>query len=166
MSEGRHPLAVANQVLDLAAARPLPVTNLALQKLMYFMHGWLLASEGRPLVRGGFQAWEHGPVSKAVYGAFKGSGDQPITTRAKVIEYATGMERAARAEFAARELDLMRAVLAAYGHLHPFELSNRTHEPGSPWHRVWTSTEVVPGMQIADELIREHFMDRRFLMKN
>jgi uncharacterized phage-associated protein len=163
---GRHPLAVANQVLDLAAAQRLPVSNLALQKLLYFSHGWLLAADARPLVRGGFQAWEHGPVSRTVYAVFKASVDRPIATRAVVVDFGTDEERVATANFDDVEIKLMRDVLGAYGHLHPFELSRLTHEPGSPWHRIWTSETVIPGMKIPDHLIREHFMDHRFVIKN
>jgi uncharacterized phage-associated protein len=163
---GRHPLAVANQVLDLAAAQRLPVSNLALQKLLYFSHGWLLAAEARPLVRGGFQAWNHGPVSRTVYAAFKASTDRPITTRATLVDLGTDEERVATANFDDVEFKLMRDVLRAYGHLHPYELSRLTHEPGSPWHRIWTAQSVTPGMKIPDDMVRAHFMDHRFVTKN
>ncbi len=163
---GRHPLAVANQILDLAADQGLPISNLALQKLLYFSHGWLLAAHTRPLVRGGFQAWEHGPVSRAVYAVFKTSADRAITTRAIFVDLGTDEEKVATANFDDVELKLMRDVLKRHGHLHAFELSRLTHEPGSPWHKIWTSETVIPGMRIPDHLIREHFMDHRFVIKN
>ena len=162
----RHPLAVANQMLDLAYVHCLPVSNLALQKLLYFSHGWLLAAEARPLVRGGFQAWEHGPVSRAVYAAFRTSADRPINTRAMLVDFHTNEEKVATANFDDVEFMLMRDVLRAYGHLHPYELSRLTHEPGSPWYRVWTSETVTPGMRIPDDWVRAHFVDHRFAIKN
>jgi uncharacterized phage-associated protein len=105
-------------------------------------------------------------VSKAVYHAFKSAGDVPITSRARVLSLETGDRRVARTSFTAQELELMRAALGAYGHLHAFELVRLTHEPGSPWHQVWHSEGVTPGMKISDEVIRKHFSDQRLILIN
>ena len=71
------PRAVANLLLDLAGNDKLDVSNLALQKLLYFAHAHFLIRTGHPLVQGGFEAWTYGPVHPAVYQAFKSAGDSP-----------------------------------------------------------------------------------------
>ena len=60
-----------------------PITNLALQKLLYFAHALFLIERKRPLVSGYFEAWEFGPVHPAVYQSFKDARDKPITFRAE-----------------------------------------------------------------------------------
>jgi uncharacterized phage-associated protein len=56
------PRAVANLLLDLADRDDLAITNLVLQKLLYFAHGHFLIRTRCPLVQGGFEAWTYGPV--------------------------------------------------------------------------------------------------------
>ena len=81
MSGPYDPRAIANLMLDEADRRGWMITNLALQKLLYFAHGIHLTKEKQPLVSGYFEAWQYGPVHPAVYRAFKPSGAAPISTR-------------------------------------------------------------------------------------
>lgn len=54
------------------------ITNLKLQKLLYFAQGHFLAKFDRPLFSDAIQAWEHGPVVPSVYHAFKSFKAKPI----------------------------------------------------------------------------------------
>jgi uncharacterized phage-associated protein len=159
-SAAHHPLAAANLILDRAALHGLPITPLALQKLLYFVHGWRLASDGIPLLKGGFQAWKDGPVNRSVYEAFKEAGNKPIAFRAKVYRFPSGEETVAAEEFTAAEVKLVDDVLRGYGHLEPYELRRRTHLTGSPWFEVWHKKSVVLEMKISDEAIRAYFLTR------
>lgn len=47
------------------------LSNLKLQKLLYYTQAWHLAFFGRPLFDGKFQAWIHGPVNREVFDRFK-----------------------------------------------------------------------------------------------
>lgn len=49
------------------------LSNLKLQKLMYYVQAWRLAFENETLFAGKFQAWVHGPVSRAIYDRFASS---------------------------------------------------------------------------------------------
>ncbi len=49
------------------------ITNLKLQKLLYFSQGhYMQENNGRPLFDDDFQAWAHGPVVPDVYSEYKG----------------------------------------------------------------------------------------------
>lgn len=74
------PRSICNLMLD--EANDVPITNLALQKLLYFVHGLHLIERKSPLVMGYFEAWQHGPVHPAAYSAFKAAGKSPIGFRA------------------------------------------------------------------------------------
>ena len=47
------------------------ISNLRLQKLMYYAQGYLLALKDRPLIHEEFEAWEHGPVIPGLYNSFR-----------------------------------------------------------------------------------------------
>jgi uncharacterized phage-associated protein len=49
------------------------MSNLKLQKLAYYADAWYLAFFDEKLVDEGFQAWIHGPVSRAIYNRFSSS---------------------------------------------------------------------------------------------
>lgn len=48
-----------------------PLTNLKLQKLLYYAKGWYLALYDKPLFNDKIEAWVHGPVVPSIYHAFK-----------------------------------------------------------------------------------------------
>lgn len=54
------------------------LTNLKLQKLVYYAQGFHLAITGRPLFVEEIQAWTHGPVVPTLYRQFQQHGLQPI----------------------------------------------------------------------------------------
>ena len=49
-----------------------PVSNLKIQKLLYYVQGWHLGIHGEPVFSHPIQAWIHGPVVPYVFGKFKG----------------------------------------------------------------------------------------------
>lgn len=52
-----------------------PLSNIKLQKLLYYTQAWYLAHNGndKPLFNANFQAWIHGPVSRTIFDRFKDS---------------------------------------------------------------------------------------------
>lgn len=50
------------------------MTNLRLQKLVYYAQAWHLALTGEPLFADNFEAWVHGPVIPHLYRKYKGYG--------------------------------------------------------------------------------------------
>lgn len=55
------------------------VSNLKLQKLVYYAQAWHLALYESPLFAEDFQAWIHGPVIPSLYQKYKPFGWQPIS---------------------------------------------------------------------------------------
>jgi uncharacterized phage-associated protein len=90
VTAGRHMYEarkIANFVLANFDAARFDITNLRLNKLLYFMHGWTLVEEPSGLIRNHFEAWKFGPVVPSVYEEFKRHGDRPITDLAQYLEY-------------------------------------------------------------------------------
>ena len=156
------PRAVANLLLDLAAREddpPLTISNLALQKLLYFAHGHFLMRTQKPLVSGAFEAWTYGPVHPAVYQAFKSEGGRPITIRANARDVITGAVAALPDIDDVEVRRVLRNVLRSYGHLSPGRLVDISHAPRGPWATVVNKarTSVALGLRIPDSVTLECF---------
>jgi len=54
------------------------LSNLKLQKLLYYAQGHHLASHGTPLFKDEIQAWSHGPVVPIVYHEYKRFGSDDV----------------------------------------------------------------------------------------
>ena len=156
------PRAVANLLLDLAADNdggPIPISNLALQKLLYFAHGHYLIRTGTPLVQGSFEAWQYGPVHPAVYNAFRCEAGRPIAIRAAARNVMTGETRPLALPDDADVRQQLRDVLRSYGHLSPGRLVDITHAPKGPWATVVNKakTSVALGLRIPDSVTLDCF---------
>ena len=158
--QGPHdPRSIANLLLDEAGRLAIAVTNLSLQKLLYFAHGLSLIEAGKPLVSGYFEAWQHGPVHPLVYRAFKDAGRTPIRIRAKGVDVVTGQSKALPVVDNPQALRFILKVLIAYGRLSPGSLIDVTHAKDGPWDYIVRRSRhsVVLGMRIPDEVISERF---------
>lgn len=104
------------------------ISNLKLQKLVYFAQGFVLAITGKTLFSDAIIAWQHGPVVKALYDKYKANGSNciPIPKRFNMkhlLEYC--------------ELTtILDDVYNTYGQFSAWKLRELTHLPGSPWAKV------------------------------
>lgn len=152
------PRAACNLILDKAQAR-VPITNMALQRLLYLAHGMHLIRTKRPLVYGYFEAWRHGPVHAAAHDAFKAAAHRPITFRAINRDPFTH-EITPIAAVGSKQLDeLIERIVGFYGRLPTGRLVELCAAPNSPWDSIVDEarTGVVLGMIIADDIILERF---------
>ncbi len=153
------PRAVANLLLDTADEFGIAISNLALQKLLYFAHGHFLREMGKPLVQGAFEAWNNGPVHPAVYHAFKASGREAIRDRAAGRNVMTGETRVLNLPRYPDVLRHLRKVLDAYGHLSPGLLVAISHAPKGPWATIRDKAAhgTALGARIPDSVTLERF---------
>lgn len=84
---------VADYLLVKARERGEALTNLKLQKLLYYAQAWHLALKNRPLFDEDFEAWVHGPVLPSQYHHFKASAWMPITDPINEPDLADGVKR-------------------------------------------------------------------------
>lgn len=72
------PKQVADFLLYESRERGELLTNLKLQKLLYYSQAWHMVLKGSPLFLEDFQAWVHGPVLPSQYQRFKTFEWRPI----------------------------------------------------------------------------------------
>jgi uncharacterized phage-associated protein len=157
--------AVANKFVEIAGAKGVEMTLMKLLKLVYFAHGWHLAlTDSQPLIDEYIQAWKFGPVAPHVYYAFKDKGSEAITKPCMIFDPAV-------ANFLEAELITPRVpdswnsffvkIWDIYGGLSAFQLSQMTHQEGTPWQKVWSSGgSERRGAVIPDEEIRKYFLSK------
>jgi len=156
---GHDARGVANLMVRRAREMGVTVTNLALQKLVYFAHGWMLSRHGRPLVDGYFEAWQHGPVHPVLYANFKDHGRGTILSFAQKRDLMTGTISVAGEPTDPEALEVIDRVLQALGHQSTSQLVNLSHAKGGPWDEVVNKrpTETRLGLRIPDILISERY---------
>ena len=76
----------ANFLISDCRERGENLTNLKLQKLLYYSQAWHLALKGIPLFSEDFQAWVHGPVLPSQYHRFKKNEWRPILDEIPAID--------------------------------------------------------------------------------
>jgi uncharacterized phage-associated protein len=81
---------IANYLLTAGLNLDSPLSNLKLQKMLYYAQGWHLAVKGTRLFADKIEAWIHGPVVPSVYRLHKGSGFGPLTPNSKPPEVSEG----------------------------------------------------------------------------
>jgi uncharacterized phage-associated protein len=161
------PLAVANNFIANFAGQS-GIEHMKLQKLVYCSYGWWLASyglDGLRLTNEGPQIWKHGPVFASLYRTLKVFGREPIRIPQSASPFGQSENIDANDE---NSLSLVRWVWGRYGHLSSFALSDMTHKPGSPWHRVAMENDfrIAFNTEIPDQYIYEEYtnlmnMDRQ-----
>lgn len=153
------PRAICNLLLDEAQRSGVDLSNLALQKLLYFAHGLHLHKMKKPLVSGYFEAWQYGPVHPAAYSAFKAAGRLDITFRAERVDILEGTRWSIPAPQDPDVVELIRWVIGSYGRLPAAHLVDISHAKGSPWHFVVEQgkNNAALGLRITDSVIQERF---------
>lgn len=150
--------ALANVILDQSAERQIDVTNMALNKIAYFVHCDYLIESGQPLVGAKIEAWQHGPVFREIYHEFKRWDDKPIKSRATKVDPHTGDVVTASVHFGDNERKYISDLIDRYVKFSAAQLRAISHREGGPWHKVWGHDgNSNPGMKITNDLIREHY---------
>lgn len=146
--------ALANWILDYADKRQVRVSNMALNKLVFFAYEHALRNGGRKLTAARIEAWEHGPVYREIYSAFKNFGASPITERATKYNTRTNLVEKVAANLAPEDEKLIIQAIDSLIHLPAHVLRELSHDSGGAWAQIWNHEEsVIPGMEITDEII-------------
>lgn len=146
-------IAVANAFLTLAQRENKSLTNMKLQKLVYIAQGFSLAMLGKPLFRNPIHAFQYGPVIPFLYEELKRYGSGPILHLIATSEEDHGIDVD---DPSCVEAAIIRGVWQRYGALSAVQLSNITHQPETPWSKVWNKKnyEVIP-----TGLIKNHYLE-------
>lgn len=120
--------AVANHILNYGHEHGIEITNLKLQKLVYFAQGFALVRLEHPLFTEEIQAWTYGPVIPVLYEKAKEYGNMPI--RGNIAAPDSIPTNSEEARVINEMMDMIGRVPAA-------RLVSLSHEPHTPWEAAW-----------------------------
>jgi uncharacterized phage-associated protein len=163
MNEDLKAFASANYILTKLQEKGIvDITNLKLQKLLYFAFGIHLVLYDNNLFDANIQAWRLGPVVPSVYREFKNFGSSPIasTSKARIVDEGTGAVTTPDETFFTIQENAIHALDIAceyYGQKKAWDLVNITHqEKTSAWYKVWS--ENSRGKNLNNQDIKDEFM--------
>ncbi len=149
---------VANFALDFSDNEGRTLSNLALQKVIYFCHVWSLIDFGTPLVKQKFEAWQFGPVLPYLHRQFKHHEKSSIIGRATRINAKTGADEIVQYSFDSEKSEHLQKILSFYTRLNTCHLVELSHVQGGPWDNIWNHSGVAnPGMKIDDKDIIQFY---------
>lgn len=92
------------------------VSNLKLQKLLYYAQGIYLAKYGQPMFEDVIEAWKHGPVCRSLYHELKEFGAGPVRVDVPASELPSDCRL------------VLQAVHKRYGQYSAWRLREMTHQ--------------------------------------
>ena len=123
------------------------LSNMKLQKLLYYCQGFYYAKFGKPLFDESIVAWQYGPVVPEVYHSFKEFGSKGIPL--DVVDVNLVLEE--------RDEEMVNEVFNYFNQFSAIKLMNMTHS-----EEPWCSTNMQE--EIALSKLENHF--KKFLTSN
>jgi uncharacterized phage-associated protein len=111
------------------------ISNLKLQKLLYYVQGFNIAAYNKPLFTEKIVAWQYGPVVEEVYNKYKKFGSQAIVLDKPLTDL--------KSYFGSKkEYELFKDVYNIYGEFSALRLMNMTHQE-PPWKHTKIQNEIT-----------------------
>lgn len=135
---------IANAFLDISSEHEKQLTNMKLQKLVYFAHGWSLALDNGPLIHEAVKAWNFGPVIPPLYNVLRKYGNGVVKDKIEGINE----------EIEKITQPLIKRIWEVYNRFTGIQLSAMTHRKNSAWDITYGKE---PFSIIDNKLIAEEF---------
>jgi len=116
------PNIIADYILKFAYDRGQEITNLRLQKLVYYVEAWYMANYDDALFEEDYEAWIHGPVLRSLYNKFRKFKSEPIVIKSSVVYPALPKKLQ----------EILEEVMGVYGELKMWQLERLVHSE-KPW---------------------------------
>lgn len=120
------------------------ISNLKLQKLLYYAQGHFVALYDKNLFEESIEAWMHGPVVPGVYHEYKSYGQKTIDAP----------ESLDIKSFTPEEQEIIDDVYMVYGRFSAWALRNMTHQE-EPWKKRAPDRDCI-----TNDDLKDFFKDR------
>lgn len=126
---------IAEYIVTQACEKGDPVSNLKLQKLLYYVQGEALKTHGESAFDESIEAWNYGPVVRSVYEKFRIFGAGPIFRKYETPSITGDIK------------DVIDSVIDTYGELSAWQLVQETHKPDTPWSMTMEKGQLTISMR-------------------
>lgn len=142
-------LDIAGYIVEQANKTPEhDLTNLKIQKLLYYAQGKYLVQNGNPLFDEKVEAWQYGPVVPEVYHQFKQCGSFPVTE----FDLECYQSGDIPEDIKLFLQELWKKIGMKYSGSF---LVKKTHAPGTPWSQYYRKSES--GIEIPQDSLKLYF---------
>lgn len=126
---------VANYIIGYALKIEHPVSNLQLQKILYYIQVHFLRTTGVSFFKDNIEAWLIGPVIPNVYYQYAAFGPAPIT-----IFNETDID------LEPKEQEKLNQIIRDKSVLSPWDMLKDIHQEGKPWQLYYEpdARNVIP----------------------
>ncbi len=126
---------VANYIIAYGMEIGHPVSNLQLQKILYYVQVHFLKTTGIPFFKDEIEAWQFGPVIPSVYYRYAVFGPAPITI---FEDPAIDLNR--------RERSDLNGIIREKSVLSSWDMVRDTHQEGKPWQKYYEpdARNIIP----------------------
>lgn len=115
---------IAKYILTKCTKDGVPISNLQLQKILYYIQAYSLKHQG-PMLQESFYAWKFGPVIPEVYFLYCGYGASTISGTYPTVDIDAADQAA------------IDAIVEEKRELPPWDLVEDTHRKGGAWDKVY-----------------------------
>lgn len=140
---------VAKNIINYCISIKKPITNLHLQKTLYFLDIYHLVNYKTRLIDESFEAWKMGPVISEVYYEFSYSGANPITTIQEIKE-----------EFLQETRGYLFGFIDKIAKMNTWDLVEISHST-SPWEKTFDKNNPNKRPKIDPQLLEEYAQEAR-----
>lgn len=145
---------VAKEFVRMGSSSESPVTQMKLQKMVFFAHGLHLALYDTPLCSEPFFAWKFGPVIPSIYQLYKKWGSSPIIAQPPAIKPSEVSAVSESYTLSSTEMEAIEYTWEITKNLDGVTLSNWSHAANSPWAKAYALGENTI---ISNDVIKEYF---------
>lgn len=138
-------LDLAKYIICISHENKSPISNLQLQKVLYFVNMFYIAKTNNPLIDDDFEAWQFGPVIKEVYNEYSINGSNKIYLE-KDENYAK-IDKAVDAETKEMIIALSKASV--------WKLVDYSHRKNGPWDKTFDEKDPYKRDVINYEFIKD-----------
>ncbi len=125
------------------------VSNLKLQKLLYFFQAHYMGIYGEPLFEDEIEAWEYGPAIPKIYQKYKSWGNKPITND----DCSVSENSLVTANENNKYKSIITSMWGKYNRYSTSYLVHASHK-ATPWKEAYANT---PNNIISKECIRKYY---------
>lgn len=116
---------IAKYIIAKCVREEMPISNLQLQKILYYVQREYFRRTGGPLFFDKIEAWQFGPVVRDVYFTFSVFGGSTI----KLCDENISLEKDVT--------DIIDPIIEEKRALDPWSLVEDTHKPGGAWDQIY-----------------------------
>lgn len=151
MKKVHKALDVALYITNYCADNGTPISNLKLQKILYYLQAAFIVERGYRCFNESIVHWDYGPVVEEVYYEFRDYGYNGIPKDANYTDIVFNKKKneveineigVKQCEFSNSEIFLINKVVESYINMEPFMLVEKSHRE-DPWKNTKRNEEIT-----------------------